>query len=96
MTVNKFRAGFSPEKFGYALYLYIITGPIPPMPDMPPILDMSSSLLFFGSFKSVTMASVVKIMAEMLAAFCKALRTTFVGSKTPALNMSSNVCVFAL
>ena len=46
-------------------------------------------------FRSVTMVSVVSIKPAMLAAFCKAVRTTFKGSMMPALNMSTYLPLLA-
>ena len=56
----------------------------------PDYLTAPSTTLFLSSFsKSVTSVSVVNSSPAMLAAFCKAVRTTFNGSIMPALNMST-------
>ena len=49
---------------------------------------------FFG--RSAISASVVSISAATDAAFCSAVRTTLVGSMTPALTRSSYSSVAAL
>ena len=49
-----------------------------------------------GSLMSVTRDSVVRTIAATEAAFCKALRVTFVGSTIPAGIMSVYSCVRAL
>jgi hypothetical protein len=56
----------------------------------------STSRFFLSSlFRSVTRVSVVSIRPEMLAAFCRAVRTTFSGSMMPALNMSTYLPLLA-
>ena len=60
----------------------------PPMPRGPPGM---SAFSFSGI--SRTIASVVSIRAAMLAAFCKAVRVTLVGSMIPASNMSTHLPV---
>ena len=59
--------------------------------------DASLDRRFFLSslFRSVTSVSVVSISPAMLAAFCKAERTTFSGSMMPALNMSTYLPLLA-
>ena len=58
---------------------------------------LPSTCRFFLSslFRSVTSVSVVSISPAMLAAFCRAERTTFSGSMMPALNMSTYLPVLA-
>ncbi len=51
---------------------------------------------FLGSGASVTAASVVSRSPAIDAAFCSAVRTTFVGSMIPAATRSSNSPVAAL
>ena len=64
-----------------------IMPPIPPMPPMPLMSGMPPPP--FGSGFSAIMASVVSSRPETDAAFCSAVRTTLVGSMTPALIRSS-------
>ena len=56
--------------------------PIPPMSGMPPPAPASS----FGA--SATMHSVVSSSDATEAAFCRAVRVTFVGSRMPSSSMS--------
>jgi hypothetical protein len=51
---------------------------------------------FFSSGFSATSAWVVRSSAATLAAFCSALRTSLVGSRTPAASRSSYSSVWAL
>jgi hypothetical protein len=62
------------------------------MPPGPPGAGAS----FFSSGISETIASVVSRSAAIEDEFCRAERTTFVGSMTPALTRSSYVSVAAL
>ena len=68
--------------------------PIPPMPPIPPPAPAPAAFFFLGF--SATSASVVSKRPATLAAFCNAVRVTFVGSITPALVRSSNLSVRAL
>lgn len=68
---------------------YISIPPIPPMP--PPIAPAA-----FSSPPSATMAAVVSTRPAIEAAFCKAKRTTLVGSITPICTRSPNSPVCAL
>ena len=72
---------------------YIMPGmpPMPPMSGMPPPPPAP-----FSSGFSAIMASVVSSSDATLAAFCSAVRTTLVGSMTPALIRSSYSSVAAL
>jgi len=79
-TCHKFRSERNEQR------TYIMPG-IPPMPPgippgMPPPPPPSSGV-------SAIMASVVRSRPETLAAFCNDVRTTLVGSMTPALMRSS-------
>ena len=67
--------------------------PMPLMSGMPPPPGAGASSF---SGMSVIKASVVRIMLATEAAFCKALRVTFTGSKMPILSMSPNLRVAAL
>ena len=58
--------------------------------------DDSDSSSSDSSFFSTTSASVVRSSVAMDAAFCSAVRTTFVGSITPAFSRSSYFSVAAL
>src|SRR6266550_4550215 len=58
------------------------------MPPMPPIPPPGIGGVFSFSGSSVTMASVVSNKPEIEAAFCNALRVTFVGSTMPAFTRS--------
>ena len=49
-----------------------------------------------SSLMEVTSVLVVSSRPPMLAAFCNAVRTTYVGSMMPAWNMSTQVLVTAL
>ena len=65
---------------------------IPPMPPMPPGMGAS----FLGSGFSAMAHSVVSSREATEAAFCRAVRVTFLGSMTPALMRSSYSPVAAL
>ena len=58
---------------------------MPPIPGMPPGIP-PPSFSFFGF--SVTSVSVVRTIAAMEAAFCRAERVTLTGSTMPAFTMS--------
>src|SRR5881396_3051432 len=59
------------------------------MSPIPPPCEWPIAGAFFSSGISVTMTSVVSISPATLDAFCKAQRTTLVGSMMPASNMSA-------
>ena len=59
---------------------------------MPPVRSVNPR----ASWELETIASVVSNKPAMLAALLNAVRTTFTGSITPALNMSTYSFVFAL
>ena len=68
---------------------------MPPIPPMPPPGGIGGMADFSSGF-SATMASVVSKRPAMDAAFCKAVRTTLVGSTIPAFIRSSYCSVAAL
>ena len=52
--------------------------------DQKPMSSMPAGLADFFSLISVIAQSVVRSKPLMLAAFCRAIRSTFVGTMTPA------------
>src|ERR1017187_6965618 len=70
----------------------------PPIPPIPPISPCAPSPAFSLSplLRSAISTSVVSISAATEAAFCRATRTTLVGSMTPARTRSSYLFVATL
>ena len=66
------------------------------MPSMPPIPPGIPAGMGLSSGISPTMQSVVRMRPATLAAFCRAVRVTFAGSRTPISIMSPKAPVCAL
>src|SRR5712692_5987295 len=60
---------------------------------MSPPMPRPAAAAFSFSGSSCTSASVISMSAAMLAAFCRAVRVTLVGSMMPASNMSTHLPV---
>ena len=61
---------------------------MPPMPPIPPGGIPPPGISFSSDGLSATTHSVVRISPAILAAFSRAVRTTLVGSTTPAFSKS--------